>query len=109
MEAKYIQRGETLDYKNEGTQNITLGQVVVEEDKAFIAADNIPIGAIGAVAAAGVFEMNKAAGEAIAMGKTVYYDSANDCVTATGTNNTKIGFAVSPAAAAADTVAVKIG
>lgn len=109
MNTEYIQKGEMLDYKNEGTENIVLGQIVVQGSRAFVAADNIPVGAVGALAAAGVFSMEKAAGEAIGMGDRVYYDSANDCITKAEKDNTETGYAVEAAPGAAGTVKVKIG
>lgn len=109
MNTEYIQKGETLDYKNEGTENITLGQIVVQGSRTFVAADNIPVGAVGTLAAEGVFSMEKAAGEAIGMGDKVYYDAANDCITTTAKDNTEAGYAVESAKGAAGTVKVKIG
>lgn len=113
MNAKYWQRGETLDYTPAAA--VKNGAVVDLTTRIGIAGSDIAAGEPGQVHVVGVFEMDKATTVAITMGAAVYYDKANDKITtvaSTGTDpvvkNTPAGYAAADAAQAATTVLVKL-
>ena len=114
MNAKYWQKGETLDYT--AAEKVTNGQVINLATRIGIAGSDIPAGAQGHVHVVGVFDLDKAEGEEIAMGASVYYDASADKITTTASktvgtetvNNTPAGYAAAAAAAADATVLVKL-
>ena len=113
MNAKYWQKGETLDYTP--TAAVKNGAVVDLTARIGIAGSDIAAGEPGQVHVVGVFEMDKDTTVAITMGAAVYFDKANDKITtvaSTGTapvvNNTPAGYAAADAAQAATTVLVKL-
>jgi len=105
MNAKYWQRGETLDYT--ATQAVTNGAVVNLNTRIGVAGGDIAAGATGAVHVVGVFELDKAA-VAITLGAAVYYDATSDNITTTPSGNTPAGYAVAAAAASDTMVLVKL-
>ena len=105
MIAKYWQKGETLDYTPEAT--VKNGAAVSLGTRIGIAASDIAAGQQGQLHVVGVFEMDKDANE-IAMGAAVYYNEAEDQITATADGNIPAGYAVKAAAAADTTVLVKL-
>lgn len=107
MKATYIQRGETIDYKNETANTIELDSVVSLGTRIAVAGDNIASGEIGALHTVGVFSIPKAA-EEITVGSDVYYDETNDCITATQGTNIPAGYAVQTASASDAKVNVKL-
>lgn len=106
MKATYWQRGETLDYTP--TAAVRNGAVVGLGTRVGVAGSDIAAGTQGQVHVVGVFEMDKAANEAITMGAAVYYDATNDVITATADGNTPAGYAAADTAAADTTVLVKL-
>ncbi len=107
MKATYWQKGEVLDFTP--TEDVKNGQVVPIGSRVGVAGSDIPANEQGHLHVAGVFEMDKAAGEAVTMGTALYYDAANDCVTATaGEGTTPAGYAAGDADAKATTVLVKL-
>ena len=105
MKAKYWQKGETLDYTP--VKAVENGAVVNLSTRIGIAASDIAAGEQGSVHVVGVFEMAKD-GKEIAMGAAVYYNEANDLVTATADGAIPAGYAVKAAAAADTSVLVKL-
>lgn len=105
MNAKYWQRGETLDYTP--TAAVKNGAVVSLGTRIGIAGSDIEKNTQGQIHVVGVFEMAKASG-AITMGAAVYYDTAADKITTTATSNVPAGYAAAAAAAADTTVLVKL-
>ena len=55
MNAEYIQRGESLDYKNETGKQIEAGEVVVFGTRIGVAGTPFPMGAPGSSDMIGVF------------------------------------------------------
>lgn len=118
MKATYWQKGEVLDFTP--TEDVKNGQVVPIVSRVGIAGSDIAAGEQGHLHVVGVFELDKAGGETIPMGTAVYYDAANDCVTAaasatTGegeeaetTDNIPAGYAAADAAQDSATVLVKL-
>lgn len=105
MNAKYWQKGETLDYTPVAA--VKNGAVINLSTRIGIAASDIAASETGQVHVVGVFEMAKAA-EAISMGAAVYYNATADNITTTATDNTPAGYAAAPAAAADTAVLVKL-
>lgn len=114
MEAKYWQKGETLDYTPEA--KVKNGEVVDLGTRIGIAGSDIEAGEPGHIHVTGVFELAKKASEEIPLGAGVFYDSAEDEITTAATRteedetvgNTPAGFAVYAAAASDAVVFVKI-
>ena len=79
MNARYWQRGETLDYTAEGA--VANGQVVSLGNRIGVAGNDIAEGATGALHVTGVYIMDKKASEKITMGAPVYYDATEDEIT----------------------------
>ncbi len=78
MTTKFIQDGESIDYTS-GTAKAA-GSVVVQNDLVGVLKRDIAANVPGALAVSGVFDFPKATGvgTAIAAGKPVYYDVAED-------------------------------
>lgn len=113
MNAKYWQRGETLDYTPETA--VKNGEIVTLETRIGVAGSDIAAGEQGHVHVVGVFELDKASGEAITMGAAVYYDADADAITTAATgdgedaaDNIPAGYAAQAAAATDATVLVKL-
>lgn len=96
MKAAYIQKGESLDYKNDTDTVVSAGDVVIVGSRAGVAGTTIPAGGTGSIHMVGVYKFPKNAAEAIAMGVEVYY--TEDGITAVGTGNVLIGYAAAAAA-----------
>lgn len=76
MKAEYIQKGESLDYKNETEIPINAGDVVVFGTRIGISGTVIPSGRIGSIQMEGVFRFMKKEGEEIPAGTAVYFTEA---------------------------------
>ena len=72
--AEFVQKGESLNYRNEGSELIRYGEVVVLEER---------IGVAGTVGVSGVYEMPAETGTAFQMGQTLWWDAENKRLTAT--------------------------
>lgn len=105
--AVFWQRGETLDYKNAGSEIIEANSVLLIGKRIGIAGMTINPNEVGSVHVTGTFKFPKAAG-AITLGAEVYWDATAGKITTTASSNTKAGFAVEAAADAATEVVVKI-
>ena len=108
MKGRYIQQGKTMDYKNSTDSKIEAGTVVNLTTRVGVAGTDIEINEVGEVHLNGVFEMNKAADEAISLAAVVYYDPVNDAITTVATSNIPAGYAFASALAADITVSVKL-
>ena len=126
MEAKYIQRGEAIDFTNSSEAKINAGDVVVFGTKIGVAGDDIAVGATGTLHMEGVFELPKDygdSGKALTAGQGVYWDAEHSCMKAavaqvvgTGADAGKVtteasavnGYVVKAALTADQTVLVKI-
>lgn len=107
MNARYWQRGETLDYTAE--EAVANGQVVSLGNRIGVAGNDIAEGATGALHVTGVYIMDKKASEKITVGTPVYYDATEDEITATEKGNVPAGYAAATAEASDATVLVNIG
>ncbi len=105
--AEYWQRGEVIDFTNNTGAKIDANEIVVFGKRLGVAGTPIEVGETGSLHVFGVFEMPKAASEAITEGATVYYDATAGAITATAGDITA-GYATEAAAAADTTVKVKL-
>ena len=105
MNAKYWQKGETLDYTP--TEAVKNGAVVSLGTRIGIAGSDIAANEQGQIHVVGVFEMAKDGAE-IALGAAVYYNEVNDQITVTAADAVPAGYAVQAAKAADTTVLVKL-
>ena len=78
MSARYIQKGESIDYRPE--TDVRAKTIVPFPGFVGITRLDIRAGELGALAVTGVFESPKAT-EAIDVGEAVYYDAANGVAT----------------------------
>lgn len=105
--AKYVQRGETIDYVNNTVANIAAGDVVTLATRVGIAATAIPVGAKGAVNVIGVYDFPALTTEELTVGQAVYYKDGK--IQATATDATPAGWVVETKVAAGAIARVKIG
>lgn len=107
MKASYIQRGETIDFKNNTVAVIAANEVVTLTSRIGVAATEIQIGALGAVNVTGVYDIPAASGTAFTVGQDLYYKDGS--IVAESTGATPAGYAVSPKEANSTVARVKIG
>ena len=107
MKARYVQRGETLDFLNSTENAIGYGDVVAVGARAGVAGCDIPAGGVGTVHMTGVFELPKGA-EAVAMGADLYLSGETVTGTAPKEGGAAIGYAAAAAAQGDGFVLVKL-
>lgn len=73
-EARYVQRGESLDYPNSSEEMIKAGAVIPMITRIGVAGTDIHPGDVGSVHVCGVFEFAKTGNTAIPMGTAVFFD-----------------------------------
>ncbi len=110
MNAKYVHRGESIDYVS--GSNVAAGDVVVQGELVGVAKLDIKAGELGSLAVSGVYEMGKAvgSGSVIPVGTKVYWDAAERVAKADaeGGVNKLLGKVVKSAADADATVFVRL-
>ena len=106
MKATYWQRGETLDYVNEGTKVIEAGEIIDFKTRIGIAAYSINPKEKGTVHMVGVYSIKKKDQTEIKMGAPVYF--AEDGITATAGSNTLAGYAAEASPVKAPEILVKL-
>ena len=106
MAKNYIQRGDVLTIP--APANTLSGEVVIIGELRGVALGDAAETATLDVQTEGVFELAKVAANAFAIGAAVYYDADTKLVTATSTDNVRLGFAVTVAAAGSASVNVKL-
>lgn len=104
--AEYWQRGDTLDYKNTGTETVEANTVVIFGNRIGVAGTDILPGEVGSIHVTGVFEMPKTASGAIDMGTDVYFDG-NGITDTEGDGTVPAGYAAQAAAAGDAIILVK--
>ena len=107
MKATYVQRGETIEYKNTTDSMIKVDDVVCLGSRIAVAGDNIKNGETGILHTIGVFEIKKKESEVIDQGTNVYY-SETDGITTTADSNIPAGYAFKSAIATDTTIYVKL-
>lgn len=91
MIARYVQKGESIDYRPAAA--VAAGDVIVLETLIGIARLDIAANTLGSLAVAGVFDAPKATG-AVTAGSAVYWDAANSQVTTASIGNPYLGKAI---------------
>lgn len=104
----YIQKGDTIDYKNGGSSAIEYNEVVVLASRISIAGEKIAVGATGSLQVTGVYELPAVNNEAFAVGDLLYWDATAGKLTKTSTSNTAAGWCVEAKATAGTLGKVKI-
>ena len=93
MDARYVQRGDAIDYTP--LADVAAGDIVVLGKLVGVAKLDIPAETPGALALTGIYEVTKNAGTAFAAGSEVAWDATNKKAVASGTSGSvKIGHAV---------------
>lgn len=108
MATNHWQPGRVLDVTNGSGADVLSGDLVLIGEVAGVALVDIPAGSVGSVQIEEVFILPKTASEAIAAGTAVYLDATTKTLTATATDNTRVGVAVYAAGADDATVKVKL-
>ena len=103
MLARYVQKGDSIDYRP--TAAVAAGSVIVIADLVGIARLDIEANTLGSLAVVGVFDIVKAAGQ-IPSGSTVYWDAGAQKATLVSGSNHYLGKAISSAADGDETVRV---
>lgn len=105
----YIQKGEIIDYTNDGASDIEYHDVVPMVSRIGVAAENIPAGATGGIRTEGIFELPAVNDTAFNVGDQLYWDNTASKLTKTSTDNIPAGWATEPKAKTAAVARVKIG
>ncbi|WP_041272390.1 DUF2190 family protein [Desulfitobacterium hafniense] len=108
-QASYVQRGEAIDYKNEGSAEIKANDVVTLGTRVGVAGCDIPVGATGSVHVLGVYDLPALNSEAFTVGQAAYWNSTDKVVTVTAGTNTPAGWVVQAKASAGTIARIKIG
>lgn len=106
MKATYVQKGETLDYKNASEEKIEAGTIFSVGKRIGVAGCDILPGETGSIHVEGVFEVTKADKEEIEMGTVLYITESG--LTKTEDANVCAGYAAAKSAASDATILVKI-
>jgi predicted RecA/RadA family phage recombinase len=106
MKARYVQRGESIDFTPE--TDVAAGDIVKIGSLVGVAKLDIKAGELGALALVGVYEV-ETGGTAVAIGTVVSVDPATGKVCAEGTAGAvKLGHAVTKAETSDTTVLVRL-
>jgi predicted RecA/RadA family phage recombinase len=109
MNAKYVQKGDSIDYIP--SSDIAAGEVIILGAELIgIAKLDIKTGELGALALVGVFDITKATGSgtAIARGVTVYWDDTGKVATTDSGSGANLALGKTVAAAADDDTSVRV-
>ena len=106
MNATYWQRGETLDYVNEGTRIIEAGEIIDFKTRIGVAAYSIQPKERGTVHVVGVYSIKKKDQAEIKFGAPVYF--TDEGITAVAGSNTPAGYAAEASQAKAADILVKL-
>ena len=105
--ARFIQPGKIINFSNATETDIQYGDVVVLTSRIGVAEAIIPAGTVGAVSLEGVFEAAAETTAAFSVGQKLYWDAANQRLTATA-GDVYAGFAVEAKTTAGSTALVKM-
>lgn len=106
--AEYVQRGETLDYRNATDKVIPCDTVVAVGGRIGVTGGEIKPGELGSLHMVGVFKLPKTGTDAIEMGAAVHFDGAGITATAAEGTTTPAGYAAAPSEAGDKFVLVKL-
>jgi len=107
MQATFWQKGNALDYQNNGDAVIAAGSVVSLNTRIGVASAPIAPDQVGVVHVEGVFILPKQDG-VIALGAPVFWYAAGRQITTTAGSNIPAGYAVKAATAGDEVVYVKL-
>ena len=103
MLARFVQRGESIDYRPDTP--VAAGDVIVQDNLIGIARLDIAAGTLGSLAVVGVFDVVKD-NSAVIAGNAVYWNADAKKATTAKTGNQYLGKAIQDAEASGDTVRV---
>ena len=107
MNARYVQRGDAIDYIPEA--DVAPGDLVQLGKLVGVAKLDIKAGALGALALTGVYEIALKDGETVAPGDPLHYDRTAGTVTKTGASGlVPVGHAVNAASGTGALVLVRL-
>lgn len=106
MKAGYVQKGESLNFKNNTKDKIEVGDVVTIGKRIGIAGTDIAPGDVGSLYMEGVYSFDKKDKTAMVAGTEVYL--AAEGITETAESNARAGFVVEDSPAEVTSVLVKI-
>ncbi|EFV78958.1 hypothetical protein HMPREF1013_00842 [Bacillus sp. 2_A_57_CT2] len=106
-QAQYVQRGESIDFVNNGAVDIKANDIVSLNTRIGVAGCDIPVGATGSVHVFGVFDAPALTTEAFTIGQAVYWKDT--ALTGTATDAVPAGWVVEAKATAKSTARIKIG
>ena len=107
--AEYVQRGETLDYKNTTDTAIPCDTAITVGGRLGITGGEIKPGELGSLHMVGVFKLPKSGEGAIEMGAAVHFDGTGVTATAAeGATATPAGYAAATSEASDKFVLVKL-
>ena len=106
--ATFIRNGEVMTVTNSGDAAIVVGDIVSLGTRIGVSAGTIQPGDAGSVNMVGVFSVPKAGNLAINQGDAVYFAPADGVVSKTASGNIPAGYAAASAAAADETVQIKL-
>lgn len=108
--ATYIQKGNRIDYQNEGETPILSGDVVAFGTTRIGVAEALILpGEMGSVALTGVFEMPADNSQEMAVGAQVYWVTAQKKVSTTQEGNVPAGMVVTKKSSSGTTALVRLG
>ena len=82
MQARYIQRGESIDFVPE--RDIAAGEIVIRNGLVGVARIPVKKGTLGSLALSGVFDVTKTVHCAFSVGAAVYWDAARQSAVTSG-------------------------
>lgn len=106
MATNYIQPGDTLTIP--APADVLSGGIVIAGNIVGVAQGDALTGDDVDVMTAGVWTLPKVAADDVSLGDALYWDDAQELVTITSTDNTRLGTAAAAAGASTGTVAVKL-
>ena len=82
MQARYIQRGESIDFLPD--RDIAAGEIVIRNSLVGVARIPVKKGTLGSLALSGVFDVTKPVRCAFSVGAAVYWDAARQSAVTSG-------------------------
>ena len=108
MTTKYIQAGDSIDYKNTGSDKILAGDIVTIGTHVGVVGCDIASGEVGTLHLTGVYEVPKLTTEAVAVGDVLYLTGDGKATKTKGSLTVVMGYAVAAAAEAAAVARVRL-
>lgn len=106
-QASYVQRGESIDYKNTDSTDIKANDVVSLTTRIAVAGCDIPVGTVGSLHVMGVYDLPAVNTEEFTVGQEVYWK--NNKLTGTADGAIPAGWVVEAKATSKSMSRIKIG